>query len=195
MKTDTIIILSLILSILLVFVYVGSSVVGFFGGLGGDTTKKISDWWTRNINDPLTNFTSKIDFSSFLDRQTKIKVNDTVLQGVYEKDIFIFRIDDIDTDKEYLAHISNVSESDIKRIYTVKSFLVIEGNVNIISYLKAHDLPLKNIDCLFIPYKDQKLIENLEIEEIIHIYSENYDAYLKFCNDVEDLYELSITKK
>ena len=195
MKADTVLVLALILSILLVFVYVGSSVVSFFGSFGGNTVEGISDWWTRNINDPLTNFTSKIDFSSLLDRQTKIKVNDTVLQGVYEKDIFIFRIDDINTDKEYLAHISNVSEPDRKRIYTVKSFLVIEGNVNIISYLKTHDLPLKNIACLFIPYKDQKLIEHLEVEEIIHIYSENYDAYLKFCNDVEDLYELSITKK
>jgi hypothetical protein len=216
MKGDTILILALVLSILLVMVYAGSSVVGFFGGFGdGGTIEGMSAWWVRNINDPLSNFKTNYT-SNWSGSVGKIKdlfgMNkemsiEPFLKTIYENDVFIFTAKN--TNNEYLGLLSEGLET--TRFYTIVSFPEIKLEMDrsaITNYLKSEgieDFYAEEYKELLIPdalMKDIEDIDHFKENKRLHIHSALHDAHLDFMKIVETgtayqpvIYQLTIAIK
>ena len=208
MKADTVIVLALILSILLVFVYIGKNLAEPFTEFG-------SAWWrgVDKIKGGTSNFTS--DWSKGFDkikgffRMNKTMSIETLLKTMYENEAFIFTAEN--TNSEYLGLLTDVSKN--TRFYMVISFpeIKLEKDSSAISdYFKSqeigqYDLNVEEYNRLIISdalMKDIEDIDHFREGEVLHIHSDSYDAHLDFMKIVETgtsyqpvIYEFTITKK
>jgi len=210
MKADTVIVLALILSILLVFVYIGKSI----GGLGSRTAETVGNWWSEHVSEPIDvyiaepitetaeTWTEGVQvLRGLLRMHTTFEIDDVLLRRMYESDIFIFTAEN--TQNEYLTQITNISRS--TRIYIVNSFPEIKTKNDssaITDYLRIQGIRSREFNAeeynrLIIPNNLMKLIEPLNPNNQIHIYSETYDAYLTGIETIgtDTFYQLTITKK
>ena len=194
MKADTVIILALALSVLLVFVYVGKSITGW----GGQTIEKIkggmsdfkSDWLkgAQKIEKPISDF--KTDWlkgaqkiKGFFGWKPSFAVDDLLLEAMYDLDNFVFTSND--TDKEYLTQL--VISTEKTRVYDVSFY-----DVSLLQDI------VRDYEKIMIPNRLMKIINSLSEGMQVNIYSNSYDAELTFAKSTPEtdvLYRLRITKK
>jgi hypothetical protein len=193
MKADTVIILALILSILLVCVYIGKSI-----------TKPLSDFksaWSegvRKIKGGTSNFTSTTEnkttnftigwsksfgkIKNFLGWKSSFIIEEPLLETMYELDNFVFTAND--TDNEYLAQLIILTEK--TRVYDVSFY-----DVNLLQDI------VRDYDKIIVSDRLMKMIDTLSENTQINIYSNSYDAELTFAKptpETDILYRLTITK-
>jgi hypothetical protein len=209
MKADTVIVLALILSILLVFVYVGKNLAKPFtefgsawwrgaGKISNATSNFTSDWseGAGKIKSGVSNFTSawskgfdKIKGFFGVNKEVNIE---SFLKTAYESDTFIFTAKN--TNSEYLGLLTDVSET--TRFYTIISFPEIkleEERSAMMDYLKSQEIGQYDFNAeeykeLLIPdalMKDIEDIDHFKENKILHIHSALHDAHLDFMKIVE----------
>jgi Flp pilus assembly pilin Flp len=87
-NVDTILILGLVLAIILVLVYVGTSVSGWFP----ETIDSVSNWWEQNIAKPIDDGLGNLGLIT--NDETTMSAEDKLLKQMYENDIFILNSTD-----------------------------------------------------------------------------------------------------
>jgi len=194
MKADTVIVLALILSILLVFVYIGKSItkpLSDFKSVWSEGVRKIKGGtsnFTSTTENKTTNFTigwskSFGKIKNFLGWKSSFVIEEPLLGTMYELDNFVFTSND--TDKEYLTQL--VISTEKTRVYDVSFY-----DVSLLQDI------VRDYEKIIVSDRLMKMIDTLSENTQINIYSNSYDADLTFAKPTEEtdiLYRLTITKK
>jgi hypothetical protein len=196
MKGDTILILALVLSILLVFVYTGASISNWF------STPEEFDEFKENVSEEFDEFKEKVSNNinkiesgigqifSIGEKQADFGSNNSILKQMYSCDEFIFT--STDAAQRYYAQLtwSNESTRDYG-VYLLQNSDKKECDIVIIS-----DGIIETINSYSRDISSKKLpIFNPEFR-VIYLSSTSYEAKLSvYLIEKEIAYAMSITKK
>jgi Flp pilus assembly pilin Flp len=172
-NVDTILILGLFLAIVLVLIYVGTSVFNWSDVI----TEPLSDYveaWQKGLE----------NLKAHLGMATEFQVDDALLKSMYEDDSYIMTANE--TVSEYLTTLKEVTNR--SHIYNVDAFTGIKATnestttterifgVNVIERVFGWTTQEQNR--IIIPDDLMTRINSLNEGAQIHIYSESYDAYI-----------------